>query len=187
LGKKKKSKEPEIVPYKIESYDEADKKLLELGIFGGAIMKMEAEMNREIQAVKERYDKNESLKYAKDESARIFAGIKKFCDEHKSDFEKRRTRELTNGRIGFQTNPNKVVPLNSKLKVEDILEKMKNGFRKYIRKTETINRDLILNDYANAKTKLTDEKLAKAGLKIDKDETFVCESNWQELNADSAA
>jgi phage host-nuclease inhibitor protein Gam len=184
----KKKKEPELIPYKITTYEEADKKLLDIGIFGSLIVKKEAEMNLKIQAIKDEYAEDEQLKLAREESAKIYAGIKKFCDDNKSDFEKQRTRVLTNGKIGFLKNPNKVSILKKGLKVEDILEKMKQGLRKYIRNTPSINRDLILNDYANPKMKLTDDKLAKVGLRIEKDETFVCESNWQELNkADNAA
>jgi phage host-nuclease inhibitor protein Gam len=163
---------------RLSSYDDVDNALLEIGKVESVLAKKEADMNAKIQAVKEKYD-NETIEQ------RTFCDnlkerIEAFCNANKGDFAKQRTMNLTHGTVGFRNNPPKVVQLNKKFTVKTSIELLKKIFGgKYVRAKEEVNKDLILSEYATQVLK--DEQLAATGLRIDNDETFNIEINWESI------
>ncbi len=168
----------------IRTYEDVDKALLELGRHEGFIAKKEAEMNKRIQDIKDRF--NEQTADARAAKQMIEQDIKSFCMINKADFMKSRAKKLIHGVIGFRTNPPKVVQLNRKFTVKTSLELLKKIFTgKYVRMKEEIDKEAILADYS--KEELTDDKLAAVGLRVDQDEKFFVEIDWDSLNKDAAA
>ncbi|MDP4176289.1 MAG: host-nuclease inhibitor Gam family protein [Bacteroidota bacterium] len=142
------------------------------------IAKKEAEMNDKIYIIKEKYE--EETIDAQREVDNLTTDVEAYCIKNKTDFEKSRSRVLGFGTVGFRNNPPKVTTLNRKYNLKTSLELVKRLFKKkYVRTKEELDKEAILADYA-AKT-LDDKKLAGVGLKIDQDETFFCEINWEAL------
>lgn len=162
----------------ITSYEEADKKLLELLQLQSFIAKKEADMNSRIQTVKEKYDVETAD--ARAQTQLIETDIQVFCSMNKTDFLKQRARKLTHGVIGFRTNPPKVIQLNKKFTIRTSLELLKKIYDdKYVRMKEEINKDAILSDYSSRA--IDDSNLAGVGLRIDQEETFFVEVDWQNI------
>jgi phage host-nuclease inhibitor protein Gam len=162
----------------IQSYEDLDKQLLELGRLDSFIAKKEAEMNTKLQNIKDKYA--EETTEARSTKAMIEKEIQAFGLLNKGDFSKERTKSFIHGSIGFRTNPPKINQLNKKYSVATSIELLKKIFNKYTRQKSEIDKDAILTDYA-AKA-ITDENLAAAGLRVDQEETFTIEINWEALN-----
>lgn len=167
----------------IVSYEEADKKLLELAQHESFIAKKEAEMNGKINTVKEKFDSETAD--ARAQKQLIETELQAFCSVNKTDFLKQRAKKLLHGIIGFRTNPPKVIQLNKKFTVKTSLELLQKIFEdKYVRSKVEINKDSILTDYSAGS--LSDDKLAGVGLRIDQDETFFCEVDWQSIDSEGS-
>ncbi len=163
---------------RIVSYDDVNLCLLDIGKAESKVAKKEAEMNQKIQLIKDKYDTETQ------EDRDLIADYKKrveaFCNANKGDFIKQRSQVMNHGAIGFRNNPPKVVQLSKKWTVKSSLEFLKKLFDgKYVRSKDEVNKDQILADYAA--NVLNDSKLAAAGLRIDNDETFFIEINWDSL------
>jgi len=169
---------------KIKSFEELDTALLDLGKAQAELGIQEAEMNKEIQLVTERYA--ESTAEYSGNIATLEDAIETFCMANKFEFDKTRSRTLNHGYVGFRTNPPKVMQLNKKWKVESSLAFLKKLFKsKFTRTKLEIDKEAILAEYA--RESLTDEDLAAVGLRIDQDETFTVEANWIEIKKTQAA
>lgn len=167
----------------IVSYEEADKKLMELSKYESFIAKKEADMNSKIQAVKEKFEAETADSRAQKQL--IESDIQAFCTINKADFLKQRAKKLLHGVIGFRTNPPKVIQLNKKFSVKTSLELLRKIFEdKYVRQKEEVNKDAILTDYSSGA--LSDDKLAGVGLRVDQDETFFCEVDWESIQSEGA-
>jgi len=164
---------------KIRNFEDLDQVLLEAGQLQVELTKKEAEMNAKIQKIRDQFEQaTESLR---EKLKNIETDIQAFCLKNKTEFDKERKKELIHGFVGFRTNPPKVLQLNKKFTVKTTIELIKKIFNgKYIRTKEELNKDLILTDYSAKE--LTDDKLAAIGLRIDQDETFYYEINWELIN-----
>lgn len=162
----------------IQTYEECDRKLLELAKVKTFIAKKEAEMNAKIQTVKDKFEQDTSD--ARAQQQLIESDINQFLLVNKNDFEKQRSKTLNFGTVGFRNHPPKVTQLSRKYSISTSIELLKKIFTgQYLRNKEEINKDEILTDYAQKK--LTDEQLAAVGLKIDNDETSYVEVAWDKL------
>lgn len=163
---------------RLTSYEDVDSALLEIGKVESVLAKKEAEMNSKIQVIKDKYDGETAEQ--RDFSSALRERIEAFCVANKGDFAKQRTMSLTHGSVGFRNNPPKVVQLSKKYTVKTSIELLKKIFGgKYVRNKEEVNKDIILADYAG--NQLNDEKLAATGLRIDNDETFNVDINWESI------
>ena len=163
---------------RIASYDDVNQCLLEIGKSESIVAKKEAEMNGKIQLIKDKYDKEteEERKQIEDYKKRV----ENFCNANKGDFIKQRSNPLPHGVVGFRNNPPKVVQLSKKWTVKSSLEMLKKLFNaKYVRSKDEMNKDIILADYASGV--VNDSNLAAAGVRIDNDETFFIEINWDTI------
>ena len=169
---------------KIKSFDELDKALLRIGELDVSLSKKEASMNAHIQKVRDEFD--QETKESRDEKFALETDIEVFCQSNKRAFDHERTKIFTHGEVGFSKNPPKVVQLNKKWTVKSSLEFIKKLFEgKYLRSKEEVNKDEILADYAAEK--LDDSKLAAVGLRIEQEERFRIEINWESLNEKKAS
>lgn len=96
--------------------------------------------------------------------------IKKFCVDHKKDFEKKRTLQLKYGKVGFENNPPKIACLKGWNEDKAVMKALELGgdFKKFgLTTIFKLNKETL--------KKWTAEKLEKIGLKIGQGESFVCE------------
>ena len=163
---------------RIASYDDVNQCLLEIGKSESIVAKKEAEMNSKIQGIKDKYDKEteDERKQIEDYKKRV----ENYCNANKGDFTKQRSNPLPHGVVGFRNNPPKVVQLSKKWTVKSSIEFLLKMFKsKYVRSKAEINKDQILTDYAASL--IDDSKLAAVGLRIENDETFFLEINWDSI------
>lgn len=166
----------------VNTFEEADAKLLELSKHESFITKKEAAMNEKIQNIKQKFD--EETAEARAQKQLIESEVQSFCVKNKAEFLKQRSRKLIHGTIGFRTNPPKVSQLNKKFTVKTTIEFIKKLFNgSYLRLEEKIDKEKILADYANET--IDDSKLASIGLRVDQDETFFCEVDWETINSEA--
>ena len=171
---------------KIETFEDVDRALLEIGKAESIRSKKEAMMNAQIQKVREKFEEETMLE--RNTIQTLESDIETYCAKNKKEFEKdKRTIELIHGSVGYRTNPPKVLQLNNKFKVATSIGLIKKLLTtKYIRSKEELNKESILSDYVDKKKasqlkendlkeKLTDETLAIVGLRIDQEETFMYE------------
>lgn len=164
---------------RIANYDDVNNCLFDIGKAEAFVAKKEAEMNSQIQKLKDKYDQETETERKKIEDYK--SKIEKYCVSNKGDFLKQRSQALVHGTIGFRNNPPKVVQLSKKWSVKSTLEFIKKLFdKKYVRSKDEVNKDMILADYAA--NLIDDSKLAAVGLRIENDETFFIEINWDSLN-----
>ena len=166
---------------KIISFDQVSDQLSALAIWKNKIAEKEVAMNKTIDAVKKRFDKQtrdlrEEIKSAEED-------IEAFCLKNKGDFEKARSKDFPHGIIGFRNNPPKVEVVNRKYTLKTAIELIKRVYeQKYLRVKEELNKDEILADYANKK--IDDSALAGVGLRVNQDESFYIDTIAESL-ADS--
>lgn len=166
-------------PKPIRSYDDADQTLLEIADCETQLTRQEAEMNEQIQKIRDAYEQNTHVVRAV--KASLEKELEKFAIMNKVDFEKSRSRELVHGTIGFRNTPPKVALLNRKYKWETVLEllaKVRFG-KEFIRMKEEVNKEQLLASYA-AKD-IDDQKLASVGIKVDQTEEFFSKIKWEEI------
>lgn len=170
---------PDIKP--INTYDEADRALLELGKIDAALTEKESALNAEIQSLRERYElQTAELRQCK---AMLESTLEKFVLSNKNEFESTRSRELMHGIIGLRWSPPKIAILNRKYNLKtalELLKKVKWG-KQYIRTKEEVDKDALLA--ARAANDIDDSKLAAVGLKIDSTENFYYQINWDSITS----
>jgi phage host-nuclease inhibitor protein Gam len=168
----------------LSDYNAVNKHLHDIGVNEAMIAKKEAQMNEQMQKLKERF--NEETKDARAKIKVMSEEIEIFCIQNKADFEKKRTRTLTHGVIGFRTATPKVALLNRKYNWKTVLELVKKVFvGKYVRSKEEVDKEKLLSDVSQ--NILTDEQLAAVGMKVDQDEKFMYEIDWEEIKIEDAA
>lgn len=90
---------------------------------------------------------------------------------HPEEFAKQKSMTLTHGTLGFRTTPPALKTARG-VKWAHVLDMLKlRGLADYIRKTEEVNKELLLQD----RETLGADKLARVGLEIHQDEKFYAE------------
>ena len=97
-------------------------------------------------------------------------GMADFCEENRTDFGDKKSKELPNGRVDFRVSTPKVKKTHATWAVILDLVKKSKFAKRYIRKKEELNKDQILADYAARK--ISNEELEEVYIKVDQDETF---------------
>ena len=171
-------KDPIKTGASMQSFDDVDMKLKAIAEADTFIAQSEAKMNEEINKIKERYDlltkEQRGLKQILEQE------VEGFCKMNKEKFEESKTKQLVFGKVFFRTSPPKVTQLNKKYTVATTLELAKKLFKKkFIREKEELDKEEVLASYAAKE--IDDQKLAAIGLKIDQDEKFGYEINWEAL------
>ena len=171
---------PDIAQSKpVRTYEDADQTLLEIADCETQLQRAEAEMNEQIQKIRDEYEQNTHVIRAIKSS--LEKEVERFCIMNKMDFEKQRSRDLVHGSLGFRNTPPKVTLLNRKYKWDTVLEllaKVRFG-KDFIRTKEEINKEQVLASYASKE--IDDRKLASVGMKIDQSEEFFLKIKWEEI------
>lgn len=171
---------PDVAPPEpIETYEQADRALLQIGQYESEIQKEEAALNEKIQELREAYETKTYV--TRTMKAGLETNLQSFCVDNKKDFEKPRVNDLMHGSMGFRNSPPKVGLLNRKYNWEtalELLKKMKWG-KDLIRIKDEINKEAILEAIA-AKT-MNDVKLASVGIKVDQGEEWTYSIKWEEI------
>ena len=166
------------VPTNLKSFEDVDKELLRLGQIKARLQHEDAVYNDQLQQMRSEYESrvNEDTIAAK----LIHENIEKFCIQYKDEFEKRRSKELTHGTVGFRLGTPGVILLNRKYNWNTVLELIKKVRKMvYIRTKEEVNKDVILAEYASGE--IDDDRLAGIGLKVDSKENFSIDIKWDSL------
>lgn len=159
----------------LKNFDDVADALVELGKRETVIAKKEADMNKKLQEVKDKF-MGETLT-ERTEADFIKQKVEEFCLVNKAEFQKVRSKDFAHGVIGYRNNPPKVTMLNRKYNIKTVLELLKRIFKgDYIRSKEEIDKEAILASYSTGE--VNDAKLASVGLKIDQDETFFIDIKW---------
>lgn len=150
-----------------KSYEECDQALQEIGGLKRELAMIEAHQNEIIDEAKA-----EAKKQAEPLTERIKSLerlLKEFCESHRSDFAKVRTREMTFGQMGFRRSTKVLIK-----RVGDTLQSLKDfGLLKCLRIKEEIDKE--------AMKELDSEALANVGATLKTEDTFWCEVKQEEL------
>jgi len=133
----------------IDDWDQADICLRRMGEIDIAVEKIQGDMTLKINEIKEAAaTRAEGLKV---ERAALEYQITQFCEGNKTDFAKKRTKELTFGVIAFKVTTKIVI--RAKKACVAAMEAL--GLQQYLRITKEPDKDLMLG--------LDDQVLAKVG------------------------
>ncbi|MBU1096872.1 MAG: host-nuclease inhibitor Gam family protein [Bacteroidetes bacterium] len=168
---------------KINTFDDVNRVLFEIAQQESFIAKKEADMNNKIQKIKDKFD--EETKEARASKELLEKELSAFCLLNKSEFQKNRTKTLLFGKVGFRTTPPKVTQLNRKYTVATTIELLKKIFTgKFLRTKEEMDKEALLAAYACGE--LTDDKLAAVGLKVDQEDQFGYDIDWEKIDTEAA-
>jgi phage host-nuclease inhibitor protein Gam len=163
---------------KIESFEQVNNALHELGKHENFIAKKEAEMNKKLEDIKAQYET------ATSESSMIAASLRNdiaaFMGKNKNDFRIKRSIKLLHGTIGFRTGQHKLSLLNQKHSWTTVMDGLASFMKgKYVATKVTIDKASLLKDYK--KSSITDAFLAQFGLKVNKAEMPFIEPTFTPL------
>lgn len=162
----------------IQTFEDVNKTLFEIAKKDSFITKKEVEMNEKLNKIKNNFD--EEVKGTRAEKQLLEQEVEGFCKVNKEEFGKLKSMTLLFGSVFFRTTPPKVSQLNKKYSVATTIELAKKLFKlKFIREKAELDKEAILTSYAAKE--INDEKLAAIGLKIDQEEKFGYEINWEKL------
>jgi phage host-nuclease inhibitor protein Gam len=164
----------------LRNFEEVDATLLDLGKQAAFLQKEEAKLNEKIQTLRQLSD--DVTAETRQRKLALEADIELFCNEHKDEFEKPRTRDLVHGTVGFKQTPGKVALLNRKYNwdtVIELLRRAKFGTR-YLRQVFEVDKEKILADVAAKE--ITDSRLAAVGVKIQSTDEFVYDIKWDTIS-----
>lgn len=134
---------------KISAWEAVDASLRRMGEIDIAVEKIQGDMTLKINEIKEAAaTKAEGLKV---ERAALEYQITQFCEEHKTDFAKKRTKEFTFGVIAFKVTTKIVI--RAKKACVAAMEAL--GLQQYLRIIKEPDKDLMLN--------LDEQTLVKVG------------------------
>lgn len=163
----------------IQTFEDVNKALYEIAQKDSFITKKEVAMNERINKVKDEFD--DEVKTIRAEKQLLEQEVEGYCKVNKEEFGKLKSKPLLFGTIFFRTTPPKVSQLNKKYSVATSIELAVKLFKlKFVREKKELDKDAILASYAAKE--INDEKLAAIGLKIDQEEKFGYELNWEKLN-----
>ncbi len=133
-----------------QSREEAAEYIAEIGRLQRNRGRIEAAMNDEIATIKQRYE--EQAKPLGDDIRQLSQGVQVWCEANREAITqggKVKFATLTTGKVNWRTRPPKVT-LRGK---ESILENLKRlGLARFVRTSEEINKEAMLNEPALAKT-----------------------------------
>jgi phage host-nuclease inhibitor protein Gam len=169
---KKEQKELKIIlakpqPQIFSSWDEIDQKLRRMGEIDIAVLKLEGDMTLRINEIRAEYEtKAEGLKY---ERLTIEGGIAAYVEDHKDEFAKTRSKELTFGVIAFRVVKKIVIrSIKATIAAMHALH-----LEQYIRTIEDPDKELMVD--------LDDNTLSKVGAVRKVDDKLRIEPNIERI------
>jgi len=144
--------------------------------------KLSAEMDRQLQAVREKFEVHlGELKKLVEEKTTV---AQAWSEANPLEFGKRKSIDFVHGQVGFRTGTPKLKPL-LKWKWDMVLEAVKINFwaNGYLRTKEEVDKETLLADYSKATR--TDLELRTLGVQVVQDESFFVEPKLTEVEARS--
>ncbi len=155
--------------FPVHSYDEADQVLRQIAVLKSQIAASAALYNQREQ--ERRAKLTEEVTPLQERVAEMEEGLLRFASDRREDFDKKKSRELNHGIVGFRMNPPSIkaikgVTLEAALK---LVKASKHAWR-FVRQKEEINREEILT--AIAAKEIAEDDLTPLGLYREQVEEF---------------
>jgi phage host-nuclease inhibitor protein Gam len=160
-------KDKKIVPIILADWIEVDQKLRRMGEIDISLEKIEGDMTLQINEIREQYE--EEIETRKAERQNLEEGITSFAEDHKEEFAKTRSKDLTFGLIAYRVV--KSIYIRSKEATVAAMKALKLG--QYIRVVEEPNKESMAD--------LDDNQLAKVGAKRKVEDKFRIEPNIERI------
>ena len=158
-------------PKIIQSWEEVDQALKRLAELEILEQELQGQMTLEINQIKEHF-KLQAQPH-KRERRHIEGLIKDFCEAHKQEFLKKRSKTLEFGKVAWRVSKRIVIP-RAKEKLAATIRAIKAlGFTQCLRVKEELDRDAL--------DKLTDQDLARLGLQRKVQDKLRIEPNIEKL------
>jgi len=162
----------------LKSWSEVDSLLKTIATIESKKMQEESKMNDEILRATQKYQPEldklnaEKIGYERD--------IQLYCDEHKSDFEKSRSKTLNYGIVGFRKGSGALKTLKGFTweAVKNLLTSSKK-YSHYIKTKTDIDKNALLSSGLKA------DKLAKIGVQIEQSDSFYYEAYLKRSSEES--
>jgi len=152
---------------KLNSWDEVDATLREIGEVGRDIGLLESAQNEEIDRVKK--ETKEAAAPLMDRKSALELSLKEFCEANRGEFAKAKTRVLTFGSVGFRLSTKVMIK-----RVADTLQALKDlNLRSCIRIKEELDKEAMKN--------LSTETLAEVGASLKTENAFGYEIDLEKL------
>jgi len=156
---------------KVENWEDADGAIKRMGEIDIALAEINGELTLRVNELKDRAKKNaigleSERKYLEDQ-------ITHYCEQQKTEFAKKRSRNLNFGTIGFRVTTSVPIP-RDKAKLADllgVLKRLKLGA--CIKTEEKIDREQLAG--------LEDTTIAKLGLKKRVRDSFRIQPNLEKI------
>jgi phage host-nuclease inhibitor protein Gam len=154
----------------INSWQEADFVLKQIGNLSQMAKKHEAEMNLKITKIQE--SSQPLIDKVAEEKIGLERNLQLFCESKREEFNEKKTKELSFGTVSFRiaTPSLKTRKGFTWESVKSIVKSSKKLAEKFIKVKEDLNKQAILN------ADLRDSDLEKIGLIISQEESFYYES-----------
>lgn len=163
MAKKSKNAEPAL-----QSWDDVDRCLREIGECEIAMGEVEAEMNIAINDIKEKATR--LAKPMQANIAKLEAMVKEFAEDAKADMDAK-SKQLNFGRVGFRQSSSVSVPNK---KIEAILKSLKKfGMDDCIIVKETVNKEIL--------ERYPDKDIAKVGAVRKAEDKFWLEADKEKI------
>jgi phage host-nuclease inhibitor protein Gam len=163
-----------VVP---QNREECDGMIKDLGIVRRDILRLEADMNDRLAAVKDEFEKK--AQPLKEKAEELFSGIETWSEANRATLtsnNKVKFAEFGNGVIRWRLRPARVVIRS----VDTVIESLKElGLTRFVRVKEEVNKDAILDD-ADAVRAVKGISIGSAG------EDFAVEPFEKELTKEGA-
>lgn len=158
-----------IVSSKLSSWEDVNEALRRIAEAKSAVEARTSAYNEEEARKREELD--QYCNPLRTEISDLEEEMKLFCEEHRDEFAKKKSRELANGSVGFRTGTPKLKTLKG-FTWSSVLELVKRSvFREqYLRTKEEVNKEQVIIDFA-AKT-VDNDALGHVGIEVTQDETF---------------
>lgn len=130
-----------VVP---QTREDCDAMIKDLGIVRRDILRLEADMNDRLAAVKDEYEKK--AQPLKEKAEELFSGIETWSEANRAvltNSGKVKFSEFGNGVIRWRLRPARVVIRSAEAVIESLKEL---GLTRFVRVKEEVNKDAILDD-----------------------------------------
>ncbi len=152
---------------RLESWEDVDETLHEIGKIDREIGLMESSQNETIDRVKK--ETREAALPLLDKKSALELSLKEFCEANRGEFAKVKTKALTFGSVGFRISTKVIVK-----RVADTLQALKDmGLSACIRVKEELDKEAMKN--------LSTETLAEVGASLKTENAFGYEIDQEML------
>lgn len=160
----------------LQNYGEVDNTLREAAQLDDEVAAIAKKQQEEIDKIKQKFEQKAEPLIAR--KIRLEKDIEEFCEYHRADFEKKRSKKLTFGVIGFRGSKElKTLKGWTWKKVCGAIEKL--GFDNYLKITKSVKRADLRTDALAGK--LNEKQLKAFGIFLNEKDEFYWEPDREAL------